>query len=337
MDKFSEAYQKASDVVSGQKFEAAWDKLFKSPQFTQLLAADGPEEMQAAALDVLRKELSKDTKHGRIVASVMGGGVGDAIVAAATNKTSPGSLADRAATIKFLKHLYLAGKHGSQQVWCYAGTKSYGQWVFDEVQGTEGTIKSKVSHETEVYDAGVRKGLAESLLLAKAWTQRAIVELGNNSDTTKQMIRDWFTGASGSAQDVEMARTTLMAGLRKIEAVCASGKLVFSDHPPDRTSGGWKDWAFVYKSEAMNVVYMQGAAVKAAKRVNLQWKAALTIIHELSHREVRTDDNRYDYDGLAPDTVFPPAKALNNADSWAYFVVDLVGMLPAGDRTDVLY
>ena len=164
MDKFSEAYQKASDVVSGQKFEAAWDKLFKSPQFTQLLAADGPEEMQAAALDVLRKELSKDTKHGRLVASVMGGGVGDAIVAAATNKTSPGSLADRAATIKFLKHLYLAGKHGSQQVWCYAGTKSYGQWVFDEVQGTEGTIKSKVAHETEVYDAAARKAEVDAEL-----------------------------------------------------------------------------------------------------------------------------------------------------------------------------
>jgi len=36
---------------------------------------------------------------------------------------------------------------------------------------------------------------------------------------------------------------------------------VFSDHPPDRSKGGWKDWAFVYKSEAMDVVYLQGAAL----------------------------------------------------------------------------
>lgn len=337
MDKFSQAYAKARDVLAGQKFEAAWDKLLKSPQFQQLLADDGPEVVQATVLDHLRGELAKDTKHGKIMASVLGGGVGDAIVAAATNKTSPGSLADRAATLKFLKHLYLAGQHGSQQVWCYAGTKAYAKWVYDEVQGAEATVKAKVSSESEVYSVGDRKHLAEALVLAKAWTQKALIKLGTGDDTTQQLIKDWFCGDTASATDVESARTTLQAGLRKIEAVCGSGKLVFSDHPPDRAKGGWKDWAFVYKSETMSVIYMQGAALKAARRVSKQWKAALTIVHELSHREVLTDDNRYDFDGLKPDGVFPPAKALANADSWAYFVVDLVGMLPAADKQDVLY
>ena len=64
---------------------------------------------------------------------------------------------------------------------------------------------------------------------------------------------------------------------------------------------------------------------------------ALTIIHELSHREVGTDDNAYDHDGLKPaKDKLPYAKALNNADSWAYFCLDLAGVLAAGDRNRVL-
>ena len=153
----------------------------------------------------------------------------------------------------------------------------------------------------------------------------------------------WLLPGPTSAEQVAPPKKTHLVtlsfddGFKKIAAVCNGARLVFSDHPPDRSKGGWKDWAFVYKSEAMDVVYLQGAYLKAAKRSGTLWKCALTIIHELSHREVKTDDNRYDYDGLKPDkSSFPHAKALDNADSWAYFALDYVGTLPAGDRDDVL-
>jgi hypothetical protein len=142
--------------------------------------------------------------------------------------------------------------------------------------------------------------------------------------------------AKADAQ-IETAMGKLNDGFKKIAAVCNSSRLVFSDHPPDRSKGGWKDWAFVYKSETMDVVYLQGAYVKAAKGKGTLWKCALTIIHEISHREVKTDDNRYDYDGLAPHKDdFPHASAMNNADTWAYFAVDFVGMLPEGERKQIL-
>ena len=77
---------------------------------------------------------------------------------------------------------------------------------------------------------------------------------------------------------------------------------------------------------------MQNAFLKAGNSGKL-WMCALTIIHELTHREVNTDDHKYDTDGLKPHTTrFPKAKTIENADSWAYFVTDLVGMLSKSDR-----
>ncbi len=62
-----------------------------------------------------------------------------------------------------------------------------------------------------------------------------------------------------------------------------------------------------------------------------------TIIHELSHRVLATEDLRYDYRGLKPvKTGLSFDKALRNADTWGYFCVDLAGMLSATDRAKTL-
>ena len=100
----------------------------------------------------------------------------------------------------------------------------------------------------------------------------------------------------------------------------SSNRLVFSDDPLDRAKGGWKDYAFVYQWETINVIYIQGATIECATGTKM-WKAALTIIHELSHREMGTDDHRYDDNGkLAPRAGLLSAdKAIDNADNWGYF------------------
>ena len=112
--------------------------------------------------------------------------------------------------------------------------------------------------------------------------------------------------------------------------------MVFSDEPIDRNRGGWKDWAFVYRSEKLDVLYLQGAFLKAGNTGKL-WMCALTIVHEISHRALGTDDVRYDYDGLKPARgVLWTTDALRNADSWAYFATDLGGKLSTSDRGRVL-
>jgi hypothetical protein len=57
-----------------------------------------------------------------------------------------------------------------------------------------------------------------------------------------------------------------------------------------------------------------------------------------------TEDYRYDNGvpgdlagvGLTPDVTFTSAKAMDNADSLAYFCVDLAGFLSGSDRTSAL-
>ncbi|MFA5080930.1 MAG: M35 family metallo-endopeptidase [Hydrogenophilaceae bacterium] len=336
MSNFEQVYKKALKTVTDQKFADDWDLFLRTDVKVQsLLGATGFSSNEASGLDKLRKKIQDSTKHGAVAAFFVGGGVADTILTAARNAKSAGSTADRAATLKFLKHVYLTRVRGGQEVWCYAGPKAYSKFVFDEITGEENSFKSKLKSESEVYDAKTRTAMCDALQLALTWTQKAAASLGNAK--ARSTVKAWFADQNTTDKQIDTAVTTLRDGLLKVAGVCNSSRLVFSDHPPDRSKGGWKDWAFVYKGESMDVVYMQGAATKAARSASQQWKCALTIIHELTHRELKTDDIRYDFDGLKPDaTDFPFNKAIINADSWAYFTLDLVGVLPPGDRSSVL-
>ncbi len=58
------------------------------------------------------------------------------------------------------------------------------------------------------------------------------------------------------------------------------------------------------------------------------WMNAKTIIHEISHKILSTDDHAYGFDGIRPGTSLTPAEAITNADSWGIFALDLAGYLP---------
>jgi hypothetical protein len=232
-----------------------------------------------------------------------------------------------------LKHLYLVRQKGSQDVWVYAPPKAWKAWVFDEIKGTDASTRKKLQQETEVYSAKDRAVMADALQEAAAWCQKVQLALGTPAG--EEVVRRWFLGKDGTAQQLTQAIDTLRDGFKKIDTLCRSGKLVISDEPGDRHGGGWKDWAFVYNHESMNVLYLQGAFLKAGNSGN-KTMCALTIIHELSHKLLNTQDHRYDYDGLKPGRDIAVAKAIDNADSWGYFAADAVGMLSASDRKRVL-
>lgn len=48
------------------------------------------------------------------------------------------------------------------------------------------------------------------------------------------------------------------------------------------------------------MIYAQGAFLKAAGSTGRVWLCAETIVHEVSHRVVHTDDFAYDNTGLKP-------------------------------------
>lgn len=247
-----------------------------------------------------------------------------------------GKVEERASTIKLLKHLYLSQQKGAQDVWVYAPPVAYLKWIYEEIAPPESSMKVKLNKEDEVYSAGERKIMCDALQLALTWTMDAMSKLTDGKDDTLSMIRRWFADADTTEDQIKNAAITLNEGFKKIANVAKSNKLIFSDEPNDRNKGGWKDWAFIYKSEAMEVIYLQGAFLKAGNTGKL-WMCALTIIHELSHRAVGTSDHAYDSGGLKPSKAkLPFAKAIDNADSWAYFATDLAGKLSEADRNKVL-
>ncbi|OMH26246.1 M35 family metallo-endopeptidase [Motiliproteus sp. MSK22-1] len=343
MNKFTQAYDKLrAEVVTDAKYEKDWQKFLKT-EISPLLAADGPNSAHAAGLDKLREKLAENNR-GAFASFFLGSGVEKTIVEAASNDSSKAKLADRCAAIKMLKHFYRAEKTGAQSVWILATPKAYSKWVFDEISGAEKDIKAKLKSEKEVYTENNRKTMCTALHQAKASCQFAASKLGKPDDTTTATFKKWFDDGNTTDAVMKAKMATMGTGFTKIAAMLGSTKLVLSDEPTDRTSGGWKDWGFVYSTERMNVVYIQNAFLKASSNSGKLWQCVLTLVHEVSHREIKTDDNRYDDGssadvagiGLKPDSTFTFAKATNNADSWAYFCVDLKGMLSANDRKKAL-
>lgn len=333
MANFSTAYAKARTVITTARFAADWQKLIDTEgPLKSALGAESPEVAHGGAFDKLRDRLDKAARKG-IGALFTGNGLDEVILKAARESDKDTAVGEKAATLKMLKHLYLVRQKGSQDVWVYSPPKAFKKWVFDEIKGSDADSKKRLQQETEVYSAKDRAVMADALQEAAAWCQK--VQLALSKPEGEAAVKRWFTGDAGTAQQLTQAIDTLRDGFKKIDTLCRSGKLVFSDEPGDRHGGGWKDWAFVYKQEAMNVVYLQGAFLKAGNSGN-KTMCALTIIHELTHKLLNTQDHRYDYDGLKPGRDIAVAKAIDNADSWGYFAADAVGMLSTSDRKRVL-
>lgn len=193
--------------------------------------------------------------------------------------------------------------------------------------------------ENEVFSVKQRDVMASVIQEARTVTLAVVSKLGAAKDSTKEMVRRYFGNANTREEDLTTTMSTLKAGYQKIANACNDGAIVISDEPVDRTGGGWKDWAFIYSNEKMPVIYLQGAWLAKANQVGPSNQSPLhrcvrTIIHELSHKVVSTEVIVYGPKGLRPEgsSALTPAYALHNADSWAYFAVDLLGYLTGPDK-----
>jgi hypothetical protein len=158
--------------------------------------------------------------------------------------------------------------------------------------------------------------------------------LAGKSTSTTAAIKRWFHEEGASDADIETTRAALTEGFKKITATCNSVTVIFSDRPVKRSSGKYDNvHASVNASDAMPVVHIYELFLVTGKRnlfgnIPRLWLCALTIVHELSHKLLGTEDIRNDYDGLKPSASFPTSKALTNADSRACFCGDVLGSVP---------
>lgn len=330
MDRFSDAYQAAQKVVKDEKYPPDWcDVITKAKAL--LAGPDGPDPAKEMALSELRKKLLNEGKNAS-----------ELIVAASREAAVINPR--RAATLKMLKHLYLAGKTGDQTLWVYSPPKAYTKWVYDEIEGqSETAMQAKLGDEDELYTTDQRKVMADAVQHAARACGKVQAELGIKPGAsevdakTVALVRKWFFGDAVPAKnDMDAAVTKLRNGFRDIAVACSNGKLIFSDDPVYRAKPGkWQNFALIKTNEEMMVVYMMKGFLDAAGKPTVaeRWLCVETIIHELSHKIIKTDDYVYDFHGLKPGSdKFPAGAGLDNADSWGYFACEVSGILPPADE-----
>jgi hypothetical protein len=336
--RFTPVYEKAREVITGQKFaEPEWHKfLTETSGASKLLGPAGFDPAYSGALDSIRTKIKSESKHTNALAvALLGGGPGEVIYKASQNKASGGSWLERAATLKMLRHLYRAGKSGGQDVWVYAPPKDHMKPVFDEIAGADAQVKRKLGQEVEIFDDGERGLMCDALQLARKVAMDSSIKVAAKSAGAKMAVRRWFLDDKSTKAELDDALAQLSAGLKKIATACSSASLVFTDYVDWRKQRDQYFGAAIRGGEGggFPVIYLEGAFTRLKGNSGKLWLCAETIIHELSHHEVNTDDHFYDSDGLKPDSArFPYAKAIDNADSWGYFAIDLAGYLSKADR-----
>jgi len=332
MNKFTDVYTKARQVVENQQFSADWQNfLVKDCHIKSLLGPNGFDTDHSDATNLIRKKIASTATPGKVSS-------GEVIYKAADNGGNAGSIAERAATIKMLKHLYRTSKKGGQDVWTYAAPKAYSNWIFDEITGNADAIKNTLSKDEEIFTKKQMEWMSSALGVALKISEDAKVKLANKKKCAKYVKR-WFLDEDCGDEELDEAIKKLVAGFNKISVTCNASTLVFADYP------NWRAHRDQYFGAAYTggegggfpVIYLEGAFTRLTGNSGKKWLCALTIIHEFSHHDVETSDHRYDHQGLKPNAAsFPFAKTIDNADSWAYFALDLAGYLSWSDRRKTL-
>lgn len=335
MNVFTEVYNKSVELLKSPGMDDSWKVI--EANLKTLLEDDGPNAGKAKVLDDLRDQLKKASKGKAVAKTAMA----EEIVKA--SKTGSTGYQDRAALIKTMQHFHMVAKKGGQSIWVVDPPKAFSTWPYDQLAGkNEVDLKTELAADTEVFGSGNRKMMSDSLQLARKWSADVQIKLGTPNAKTLEKVKRWFHPADASAEDVAATAATLAEGFKKIHATCNSSRVIFSDRPHLRASGTWDNvYASVNAGDVMPVIYIFQVFLKAGKRNALGsipklWLCALTVVHELTHKLVRTEDIRYDDDGLKPGASFTAEQALKNADSWAYFAADMVGALSKGTITKVL-
>ena len=336
MDEFTEAWAAAGAALKSGNLHADM-----TPVKWGLKAfLGGPEpSREGKVLDKLREIINR--RAGQIA---VGSGVGPDIAQARAIVEYAGAGAGkngRAAMLKMLYHMYMAGSTNAQVVWVYSPPEVYSEWIFDVVEhetDDAGLIGQLGQAGQELYSAAQRATIGRSVQTAKNLCLNAAALCGTGSDETLVVVRNYFSTSTATSRELQQVTSRLAHGFQLMAGMLNRGVVVISDEPKDRQAGGWSDFAFAYPAEDMCVIYVQGSMLKKIDDYNggdqrSLLRAARTVVHETSHKVLHTGDVIYGSSGgLRPEgsQQLTPEFAISNADSWAYFCVDLNHQLRPG-------
>lgn len=353
---FSDEYSVTRRILNDETFDQSWAELIRGLKI--VLNELGPDDSGAASLDKLRKQTKYGGsyiksffkgKPGEDQEILVGTGEYTKTDGAGAKFTQSSKLTDKAAAIKFLRHLYMLRKRGSHKLWICSLPNSYSRWPHGEMLGCGNDfdgLRLKLSDTTERFSEEEKKHLSNATQEALKWCHKVQILLSNatagKSDHGRALVRRWFADEDAGEEQVDQMISTLAQGFKKITAAVNSNRLVFSDHPAYRGTQYEGSEAFVTagaKKDALHVVYIEGAFFGTSNLLTGLTNWARIVVHELSHSQADTVDvpGKYAWGGIKPNSGgFPSAKAITNADSWAYFAADCNGSLTEKNRSDAL-
>ncbi len=302
----------------------------------KVLGADGPDRSHAGTLDTLRKVSLKFKEADKIME------------AAGLDPAGTGIPSDtgvrNAGLLKFLRHLYMVGARGSQQVWVLdtpASFTKFPQETLLDANLSHAMVKSALTNVTEKFGFDTRKRLGECMQLGLKWVEAAKITLASANSDAKAMdkVKRWFADGSTSASTLTTTITALQAGFKKMASSMNGNLIVITDMPHGRGDPA-NELTEAYmlsigaKAESPRTVYIEQALfenydVSVLHDMKKNWTRVL--VHEVAHIDARVDDHRYAFLGIGVGANLSDAQAVDNADSWAFFAADCAGALTDGE------
>lgn len=346
-ETFSEVYFKARDTLrmvlmhpdwslpaaSGLKPEVIRERRLRLA-IRDLRSIMGPNGFMSAADRVLYQfrlalsECARGTTEGAVLLRLAGLQPGQVVKPETYQK-------DFLATLKLLRHSYRVQRAGGQTVWVVTLPSGFTFYPFDEFKvlcGNANLLKTRLDWTDDGFDAAWRGHLGQATLDARDWAraaQAALTRAQAAQAPERDIVRHWFAGDRATDGQVDRIIPRLSRGYGDILRTISGDQVIFGDDPFNRGEGNVS--ASVCKEDTLPIINIQEHMfTRTFKRCSSQVYWGMTVVHELSHAVLKTKDHCYDHQQLEVTPLFSSNKALNNADSWAYFAAEAANMLSAG-------
>lgn len=334
--QFTTAYAEIVTGLASPHFSADKDWQALVARGRKLAGVDGFDCGEAGLVDDLRKKLSKANTVGTNEAVSLFKGAGETLSGTGAGAVVDAALALRLGALKTLRHTYLLKRSGAHKVWCLSIPVSFSDWPHEALKGGLGSVTSRLNDLSERFTLEQRKNLSDASQEGLSWVHKAMIAAGTpNDEVNFKRIARWFTDANSKDSDVFATAAVLNAGLKKLTAKLKSGNLIYTDSVSERgTAENANTEAFVW-GDRLDVVYIEEQFFGTRNTLTGLQNWARIVIHELTHRELKTADHAYEHQGINPKKL-TAAKAIENADSWAWFCADCAGALTDSVITNAL-
>lgn len=355
----SEYDQDKKALKDSKAFSSPWQPMVA--ELAQLMSESGFDANREVALSRLRRKATEgDTSTvGNKSVQMVSEDVGLLAAVGAGSEAGPVAAVPkaRAAALKFLRHTYLLNRSGHNKVWVHSLPLAFTDWPSHALDAAANAaeVKDLLRSKDERFSALDKKNLAMSVQQSMAWCQKAGIVLASASPpgiqalAARGLVKRWFVGKDKVSEgDLDGLINRLAQGFKDLTAAVGRGNLVLTDFVPLRKATTAEERkffnaeAFTLRSryEGMEVVYVEDHFFKTDPGGVIHQQANWTriVLHELSHLICGTvdHDDRYAHSGIGVHAGFPASKAVNNADSWAFFAADCAGVLSDGNRLQAL-